>query len=319
MRDVNISCESVTTISNTPTVKWSFTIVGSFIVIATIGFNLAVIIRLRLRSKHKYFTKFFITSLAVADILVASTIVPFSVYGLFYDNRRVFGELTCEITNSCDVMFTTTSIFHLTTLSFERFIALYKPLSYNRICNQTMLLVLFLVCWTVPVALSFGLILPRLHLSGLDHIKECMEAQQNSCVFIVNTDYATYSSLVSIFLPIVFIIFFNINICVIIRKQKQVRRHLISTCSLNVNTSRGGFSRETLAAITICVMTLVFLLCWLPFFIFNIISAATLYRISGIILPISTYLGYANSTVNPIVFLSLELRQSIKRNSGSTE
>ena len=273
--------------------------------ITTIGLNLAVIIRLQLKSKHKHFTKFFLTSLAIADILVALTIVPFSVSGLLYDNRQIFGDLTCKIANSCDVMFTTSSIFHLSTLSFERFVALRNPFTYRRICNWKMLAVLFIICWTVPAALSFGLILPGLHMRGVEHIAECIATQYNSCVFVVNTDYATYPAIICIFLPIIFITFFNIDICIIIRRQQQVRKRMTSRSKLN--TSHPVISDETRAAITISVMTLAFLLCWLPFFVFNIVTAVTLYKISGIFLPICIWLGYANSAVNPIVFLSLEL------------
>lgn len=307
----NISCprKNLTWILNhqSQSVKLSFLAFSVLIVLALLIFNPAVIIRLQLTSKHKYFTKFFLTSLAVADILVGLTVIPFMTSGLFYDNRYVFGELTCEIANSCDVMFTTVSIFHLSTLAFERFVALRCPLSYGRICGQRTLIILFIVCWMIPVAISFGLILPKFHMLGVEELAECTEKQSESCVFVTNLYFATLPGCITIFLPIILIVFFNVEICLIVRRQRGLRSYMICNSTSTLHMSRRMFSKETRIALTIGLMTSVFLVCWLPFFIFNLIIAARPFSLLGIIFPISTWLGYANSAANPIMFLILDV------------
>ena len=286
--------------------KFCFLAFSILIVPATFIFNPAVIIRLQLTHRHKPFTKFFLSSLAIADIFVGLTVIPFMTFGLFYDNRYIFGNSTCEITNSCDVMFTTVSIFHLSTLAFERFVAIRYPLSYNRICGQKTMIVLFILCWIIPAAISFGIILPKIHVLGVEEIAECTKRQSKSCVFVTNIYFATLPGFISIFLPILLIMFFNINICIIVRKQRGLRRYMICNSAAN-HISNRMFSKETRIALTIGLMTSVFLVCWLPFFILIVFLAARPYSSVGIIFPISTWLGYANSAANPIMFLILDI------------
>ena len=283
--------------------KICFIVFSCLIVAATFIFNPAVIIRLQLTYRHKYFTKFFLSSLAVADIFVGLTVIPFMTVGLFYDNRGIFGSLTCEIANSCDVMFTTVSIFHLLTLAFERYVAIKLPLTYNRICGQKTLIVLFILCWIIPAAISFGIILPRFHVLGVEQFAECTQRHSMSCVFVTNIYYATLPGFICIFLPILLIVYFNINICIIVKKQRGVRNYMVCNSTATEQMSHRKLSKETRIALTIGLMTSVFLLCWLPFSILNVILAARPYSSVGFIFPISIWLGYANSAANPIMFL----------------
>lgn len=292
-------------------VKWSFAVTAIIIIFATIALNITVIIRLKTKSKHKFFTKFFLSSLAVADILVGSAIIPFTIYGLFYNNCHIFGYLTCEIANSLDVMFSTSSIFHLSTLAFERFIALCFPLSYNRVCDWKTRTFLCIFCWTIPAVLSFGTILPKVHELSVEHIANCFEEVSESCTFVMNLEYATLSATVSMFVPMSLILGFNICVCINVRKQGHLRKTMIHN-NLEVTYSRGStrsVSKETKIAMTISIMTGVFIACWLPFFIYNIISAVQLYQVSGTTFLVCTFLGYANSAANPLVFLISDLRK----------
>lgn len=305
--DANLSCPSKNiswVLSQEPdSVKLCFLAFSCLIVPATFIFNPAVIIRLQQTYRHKYFTKFFLSSLAIADIFVGLTVIPFMTVGLFYDNRYIFGNLTCDIANSCDVMFTTVSIFHLSTLAFERFVAIRYPLAYNRICGQKTLIVLFILCWIIPAGISFGIILPRIHVLGVEEFAKCTQIHSKSCVFVTNIYFATLPGFVSIFLPILLIMYFNVNICIIVRKQKGLRTYMVCNSAAKEQMSTRKLSKETRIALTIGLMTTVFLICWLPFFILIVFLAAKPSSSVGIIFPISTWLGYANSAANPIMFL----------------
>ena len=295
--------------------QWGLAAIASIVMISTLAFNFTVIAKLK-TSSVKSFTKCFLVSLAIADILLGVTVIPFAILGFFYDNRNIFGTLTCEIFNSCDVMFTTTSIFHLSTLAFDRFVALRCPLNAGRICNRKTLIILLLICWTIPAALSFGLIMPGLHVQGVEQIEFTKETKQCSCVFIINIYYATLPAIVCIFIPTLFITFFNFSICLYLRKRRNLRN--ISTmnqvrpnCTGNnkrLSIAITSIDKETHVAVTICSMTIAFIFCWVPFFVFNIVSAAMFYQVPDI-LPVFIWFGYASSAINPIVFLILEFRQ----------
>ena len=315
MMALNTSCEETYThwVANLESdiLRWGLAVTAVVIILATLLFNLAVIVRLKTKSTLKYFTKFFITSLAVADILVGLAVVPFTIYGLFFNSRHIFGDLTCEIANSLDMMFSTSSIFHLLALAFERFIAVCKPLSYNRICDSNTRITLFVLCWAVPAILSFGTLLPKIHLLAMKHISNCFELVSQSCIIVMNLEYAIVTSTIFIFVPMTLILFCNICVCITVRRQGQLRRNMIHN-NLSViysPESSRSFSREARITATLSIMNGVFIMCWLPFFIVTIINAVLSYKVSGTIFLVCTFLGYANSVANPLVFLISDLRK----------
>ena len=303
--DINISCheKNESTTHESDSVKCYFFAFSILVILTTLICNTAVIIRLQLTQRHKHFTKFFLSSLATADIAVALTVIPVRTYGLFYDERYILGILTCRIMNSCDVMFTTVSIYHLTTLAFDRFVAVCYPFSWTRICGRRTLIILFILCWFIPAGFSFGLILPKTHVLGVEEFVECANQLSKSCAFVTNIYFALFNGVITIFLPILLLMIFNIGICMIVRKQQALRKYMVYNSAANTQRSNKIFTKETRIALTIGLMSLVFLLCWLPFFILNVIVAAEPNSSLDTALQISMWLAYANSAANPIIFL----------------
>lgn len=79
--------------------------------------------------KLRVITNYFVVSLAFADILVALVVMPFNFSVQFY-NEWVFTPIICDLWNSSDVYFTSTSILHLCCISVDRYYAIVKPLKY---------------------------------------------------------------------------------------------------------------------------------------------------------------------------------------------
>ncbi|VDK54537.1 unnamed protein product, partial [Gongylonema pulchrum] len=67
--------------------------------------------------------------------------------------------------------------------------------------------------------------------------------------------------------------------------------------------------------LTLGVIMGTFLICWLPFFIVNIIRSFFPGRVSDVQFVAVTWLGYANSTANPIIYtiLNKDFRTAFKR------
>merc|ERR1711911_99526 len=78
------------------------TVFGNFLVIVAVA---------RERYLHTV-TNYFITSLAVADLLVGSIVMPFSAANQLLD-QWIFGRDLCDVWHSFDVLASTASILNL--------------------------------------------------------------------------------------------------------------------------------------------------------------------------------------------------------------
>uniref|UniRef100_A0A8D0GER7 G-protein coupled receptors family 1 profile domain-containing protein n=1 Tax=Sphenodon punctatus TaxID=8508 RepID=A0A8D0GER7_SPHPU len=72
----------------------------------------------------------FLVSLAAADILVATLIIPFSLANEVM-GYWCFGRLWCSLYLSLDVLFCTASIMHLCAISLDRYWAVTRAARYN--------------------------------------------------------------------------------------------------------------------------------------------------------------------------------------------
>ena len=76
--------------------------------------------------------------------------------------------------------------------------------------------------------------------------------------------------------------------------------------------------REKKAAKTLAIVTGAFILCWLPFFVLALVMPLCRNCIDNRIFNFFQWLGYFNSTLNPIIYtvFSPEFRQAFKKLLG---
>lgn len=90
------------------------------------------------------------------------------------------------------------------------------------------------------------------------------------------------------------------------------------TPARKVKTTResGESKRERKAAKTLAIITGAFIMCWLPFFIMALVASACVScNISKNVMTLILWLGYFNSTLNPIIYtiFSPEFRTAFKK------
>jgi len=98
-------------------------------------------------------------------------------------------------------------------------------------------------------------------------------------------------------------------------------RNSSSACSTKVNLISSSqrlqepLLQEHKAAITIGIIMGVFLLCWTPFFIVNVVAGFCKECISPTTFQVLTWLGYSNSAFNPVIYtiFNAEFREAFKR------
>ncbi|NP_001191631.1 dopamine D-1 like receptor [Aplysia californica] len=310
----------------------------SFCILLAISGNLlvctAVFTERRLkRVKNNYF----IVSLAVADLLVACAVMTFALTNDVF-HEWLFGPVFCHTWISFDIMCSTASILNLCVISFDRYIHIHKALYYDTWMTTCKALVLIISVWILSALIS---ILP-VHLGWYKRTSSPSPNVLNNdktlsfntttsshimgpkpqCIMELNFVYALVSSSISFYVPCLVMLVIYFKLFLFARSHavsiKSMKRPELSVGGQPVSDGSSRSSKRASdykAAFTLGVITGVFLICWLPFFIINPIAAYDPTLIPHKVFVVVTWLGYANSCCNPIIYsiFNAEYRKAFRR------
>lgn len=133
-----------------------WTIIGNIFVIIAILTNKQL--------KQSGMSNFLIGNLAISDLLLGITVLPFSAT-LTTFKHWVFGKILCDIWLSIDVLCSTASIWSLLVISLDRYIATNHPILYRK-QQQNGLRIVVLYCtmaWFISIVTSLA---PLMYNSG---------------------------------------------------------------------------------------------------------------------------------------------------------
>ncbi|XP_072295378.1 alpha-2Db adrenergic receptor [Eucyclogobius newberryi] len=157
------------------------------IILLTIVGNVLVIVAVLTSRALRAPQNLFLVSLASADILVATLVIPFSlaneVMGYWY-----FGSTWCAFYLALDVLFCTSSIVHLCAISLDRYWSVTKAVSYNLKRTPKRIKSMIAVVWLISAVISFPPLLMTKH-------------DERECLLNDETWYILSSCLVSFFAP----------------------------------------------------------------------------------------------------------------------
>ncbi|KAM4593966.1 alpha-2Db adrenergic receptor-like isoform 1-T2 [Odontesthes bonariensis] len=191
-------------------------LVVSVIILGTVVGNVLVVVAVFTSRALRAPQNLFLVSLASADILVATLVIPFSLanelMGYWY-----FGSTWCSFYLALDVLFCTSSIVHLCAISLDRYWSVTKAVSYNRKRTPKRIKVMISIVWLISIIISS----PPLLMSQKENDSETEEAdgtRRQECLINNQTWYILSSCLVSFFAPGVIMI---LVYCKIYRVAKQ--------------------------------------------------------------------------------------------------
>ena len=155
---------------------------GTIIATAIFG-NLLVIVSVIRHRKLRIMTNYFVVSLALADMLVAMFAMTFNA-SVQITERWLFGYFMCDVWNSLDVYFSTSSILHLMFISVDRYYAIVKPLSYPISITKRVVMYMLMACWVSPALISFVPIFNGWYTT--DENDEFRHNNPDQCIFKVS-------------------------------------------------------------------------------------------------------------------------------------
>uniref|UniRef100_A0A8C6T8I7 D(3) dopamine receptor n=1 Tax=Neogobius melanostomus TaxID=47308 RepID=A0A8C6T8I7_9GOBI len=182
----------------------------SLLILAIVFGNVLVCLAVLRERSLQTTTNYLVVSLAVADLLVASLVMPWAVYLEVVGGAWLFSRLYCNIFVTLDVMMCTASILNLCAISIDRYTAVVMPVLYNTTHrSRTRVLVMITTVWVLAFAVSCPLLFG---FNTTDNPLVCS---------ISNPDFVIYSSVVSFYLPFIVTLLVYIRIYVFLRMRRK--------------------------------------------------------------------------------------------------
>ena len=283
------------------------------------GNTLVLLTTWRERRLHQP-NKYFIACLAVADLLVGIFIGPVNFYQLSLD-------IETEINMSIhwyrfmvwiDTFALTASVYTLTFISFDRYLKISKPLQYiSRMTTSKSLKVIFTI-WLISVSFATYAATPDSGSWGI----------LVRCILCYSSDtkkvqvFYTFLSANVFFIPAIVMIVMYVLIFVVAHKRHKMLRN----GQLGEARQRNVLRRDLKVVRMLLVIVGVFVFCWFPKMIFNLLlihksnilfgneslSHAISITMFGVV---SDLLPLLNSLCNPLIYACMDqiYREAFKR------
>lgn len=278
--------------------EWLFTYQPPYMwFIFALGFleNLFVISVFVLHKSRCTVAEIYLGNMAAADLIFVSGL-PF--WAIYISNKFYwpFGDFMCVAVNSFIQLNLYSSIYFLMMVSIDRYLALVKTMSVGRLRRPWWAKVNCAIIWMFAVAVSLPSVVFR---------KVMFIAEFNTTACITDPPSPNWYIATNIILnvlgflvPLVAIAFCTLQMICVLRNNAMQKFKVVNT--------------EKKATWLVLSVLLVFIVCWLPFHIstfidtldrFKVFPTCTVKSVNHIFNQISTYIGFSNSCINPVMYI----------------
>jgi neuropeptide F receptor len=212
-------------------------------------------------------TNFFITNLAIADVLLCLFCVSLTPTYTFL-GQWIFGTFLCHLVAFLQCFCVYLSTLTLTSIAIDRFFVIIFPFRPRmKICTCLVILVLI---WTFALLLTF----PYGYFMEI-----AVEVIDNESVTLCNEAwpteddrklFGTVTSVLQFFLP--FFIILVCYLCIFVKLQRNKKKLSKSKNSKKKNNSEKVLRKKTTTNQMLVLMVGIFGTCWLPLNVINILD-----------------------------------------------
>lgn len=324
------------------------------IIIGFIGNSLVCFAFLKCKKLRMNVENYFITSLAVADLLVILFQIPVKIHTTLHNDHFCASLEVCRMYAISDELFFAASITNLLVLTIDRYITITRPFDYRRIISPFRSKVMITLVWAY--ASLWGILTNYNPATGL--LDRFMIKNSHCRVTEENYLYTWIELAIVFFIPCIVMLFVYIRIFRISLSHAKNIEHEVRRVSAQRRSSNGGrnsisrisfliqqssfFTNRKLEARATKVLVIVygtFVVCWLPVVIAAYVGSIS--RAKGEIKHINDavyvifceILPILNSILNPFIYgvfhrdfksclkkiLGISYLQYERRGSGGTQ
>ena len=278
-------------------------VIWSLICVAGLVGNGMVIFVVLTYAKMKTVTNMYILNLAIADLCFLVGL-PFLIVTAIME-RWIFGYVMCKIFYIQTSINWFTSVFTLTVMSADRYLAVCHPVSSMRYRAPIVSRLVCVVVWTASLLVMLPIMI---YATLVDHPEDeghssCTLVWPEAEAIAGDIAFIWYAFLLGFAIPVSLISVFYILVLVRLQSVGPVRK------SKEMKKSHRKVTKMVLAVITVYVV------CWLPYWIFQIVLQFVPGNMpwwTRDLFQIITVMSYTNSMLNPLLyaFLSDNFRKS---------
>ncbi|XP_029159817.1 uncharacterized protein LOC114931837 [Nylanderia fulva] len=283
-------------------------------------------------------TNYFVVNLSVADLLVTIICMPVAVIQADSIVWR-HGELMCKLSSYLQGVAVAASVFTITAMSIDRYLAIRSPMAFRRVFNRKSTVLVIVALWLValgifaPVLRGMTLHSPttffNLTLPDSSTIRGNFShdiSRLPPTFYICSEDFRPLGIRAHVFGTACFILVYAIPGFVVILAYSMMGRTLCSRKPpFDCDSVEGSASsqqsfrlvreRRRIAWILL-LLAVLFALCWLPYNMLRLLIDLGVIKEGRSISDALTYclfLGHANSALNPVVycFMTRNFRRSV--------
>ncbi|KAM9307791.1 5-hydroxytryptamine receptor 5A [Gastrophryne carolinensis] len=290
----------------------------AMLVIATFLWNVLVLVTiLRVRTFHRV-PHNLVASMAISDVMVAALVMPLSLVHELNGRRWKLGRVLCHMWISFDVLCCTASIWNVTAIALDRYWSITRHLEYTLKTRKRISNIMILLTWLLSAVIS---------LSPLFGWGETYSEVNEECKVSQEPSYTIFSTFGAFYLPLCVVLFVYWKIYkaakfrigskktntitpmpeVIEVKEASHQPQMVftvrhATVTFQTDGDMWREQKEKRAALMVGILIGVFVLCWIPFFITELINPLCSCDIPPIWKSIFLWLGYSNSFFNPLIY-----------------
>ncbi|XP_069041848.1 trace amine-associated receptor 13c-like [Lepisosteus oculatus] len=266
------------------------------VVMLTVCGNLVVIISISHFKQLHTPTNFIMLSLAVADFLVGTIVMPVSSFFLI-ETCWYFGEMFCILYKILFFFLTSVSIGNVACIAIDRYFVVCHPLLYSTKVKVNVTASVILLNWMISLLYNSTFMYLNGNIDGAEIQNFCT----GDCLLFMSKSWVVIDLLCTLILPSSVMITLYFKIFIVARKHARA----ISTVTEQMRSADGGNNKistksERKAAKTLGILVIAFLLCLIPYYICSLVLKNV--DRSSLVLRVLGWLFFFNSVINPIIY-----------------